>query len=150
MEVLLNACWNWISWPPPLTVMGTDLFAPLIFSQCIISPSRKTLAGGSFLSRFFCEVKASERCNWESGGSHLLRSGGHHQQCHCELEVWILGTLSPGSARSKTSAVVCAAGVVAKPGLLQCTWEPLELSHVFHLYIYSILLCFPEGLKAWY
>lgn len=64
---------------------------------------------------------ASERCNQKSGVSQLLRSGGHHQQCQCKLETWILGSLSPGSSCWKTFAVVYAAGVVAKPELIQYT-----------------------------
>lgn len=104
--------------------MGTDLFVPLIFSQCIMSLNRKTLAGFSFLSGLFCEVK---NLTW------LLEDVGRNQEAaSCSglgpspampLQVGHLGSGEsvPGSSQWKASAVLCAAGVVAKPRLLHYT-----------------------------
>lgn len=49
------------------------------------------------------------------------------------------GESAPGSSCWKTFAVVNAAGVVAKPELIQYTWGPLELSNALH---FKYLLCF--------
>ena len=76
--------------------------------------------------------------------SHLE---GYHQQWCCKWELWVLERPSPGSSRWKAFAVVYAAGVFAKPELLQYTWHPV----MFHLLRnYSVLPCLPKGLKAWY